>query len=73
MGLLIVPLIGFSIGGIVGGSAAAAIQSGIGNVAAGSVFAGLQSLGATGTLHAIGACAGAAIGGTVGGCSSSKF
>lgn len=46
-----VPVVmGFGSAGIVGGSVAAGIQSGIGNVAAGSMFATLQSLGATGTL-----------------------
>lgn len=46
-------LIGFGAAGIVGGSIAAAIQSSIGNVAAGSLFATMQSLGATGTFTAM--------------------
>jgi hypothetical protein len=41
---------GFTAGGILAGSTAAAIQSSIGNVAAGSVFAMTQSLAATGTF-----------------------
>ena len=55
-------LMGFGTAGIISGSAAAAIQSSIGNVVAGSVFAFFQSLGATGTLAAVatgGAAAGA--------------
>lgn len=36
---------GFSAGGVVAGSAAAAAQSAIGNVVAGSAFAALQSAG----------------------------
>ncbi|KAF6039679.1 hypothetical protein EB796_002010 [Bugula neritina] len=40
--------IGFGSGGVIGGSVAAGIQSSIGNVAAGSVFSALQSLGAAG-------------------------
>mmetsp|Transcript_30122 Transcript_30122/g.50030 ORF Transcript_30122/g.50030 Transcript_30122/m.50030 type:complete len:177 (+) Transcript_30122:433-963(+) len=51
--------LGCGAGGIVGGSFMAAWQSSIGNVAAGSLFATLQSLGATGTLAA-GAQVGAA-------------
>ena len=43
-------LAGFGAAGIVGGSIAAATQASIGNVVAGSAFATLQSLGATGTL-----------------------
>ena len=37
--------IGFGASGIVGGSIAAGVQSSIGNVVAGSLFAKLQSLG----------------------------
>ena len=61
--------IGFAPAGITGGSIAASIQSSIGNVVAGSTFASLQSLGATGTLLEMGtigagmAVAGAALGG----------
>jgi hypothetical protein len=40
---------GFGAAGIAVGSIAAGIQSSIGNVAAGSLFATMQSLGATGT------------------------
>jgi hypothetical protein len=48
---------GFTTAGIAGGSAAAAWQSSIGSVAAGSTFATLQSLGATGTIAAVGSAA----------------
>ena len=41
-------MVGFSTGGVAKGSMAAAWHSSIGNVAAGSLFAKLQSLGATG-------------------------
>lgn len=47
---LALPLIGFAKAGVVAGSIAAGIQSTIGNVAAGSVFAALQSVGATGAV-----------------------
>jgi hypothetical protein len=50
-------LMGFKAGGIAAGSGAAAIQSGIRNVAAGSVFSILQSLGATTVLGTGGAVA----------------
>ena len=43
---------GFSAGGIVGGSMAATAQAAIGNVGAGTVFATLQSIGASGGLSA---------------------
>jgi hypothetical protein len=56
-------LAGFGTGGIVAGSLAALWQSSIGSVAAGSSFAALQSLGATGTLLT-GAYGGAGIVGT---------
>jgi hypothetical protein len=56
---VVASLAGFGAAGIVGGSVAAGIQSGIGNVAAGSAFAILQSWGATG-LFLNGASAGAA-------------
>jgi hypothetical protein len=46
-------LAGFGAAGIVGGSVAAGIQSSIGNVAAGGLFAMMQSLGATGTFAAM--------------------
>jgi Interferon-induced 6-16 family len=45
-----VSLAGFGAAGIVGGSLAAAAQSAIGNVAAGSLFAVTQSAGATGVF-----------------------
>lgn len=48
LGVAALPLIGFGLGGIAAGSFAAAWQSSIGAVAAGSLFAVLQSLGATG-------------------------
>ena len=64
---VVLPVIGFSTSGIVAGSAAAAAQSVIGNVAAGSLFATLQSVGAVGgfswatttAVTAAGAAAGA--------------
>jgi len=58
--------LGFGGAGVVGGSVAAAVQSGIGNVAAGSAFAAGQSAGAAGvsaaTAAATGGTAGAAAG-----------
>ncbi|XP_037046389.1 interferon alpha-inducible protein 6-like [Bradysia coprophila] len=48
LGAITLPLLGFGAGGVAAGSAAAAWQSSIGSVAAGSLFAILQSLGATG-------------------------
>ena len=67
---IVLPAIGFSTGGVVAGSVAAAAHSAIGNVAAGSLFATLQSLGAvggfsiaaTGAATAAGAAAGAGVG-----------
>ena len=67
---IVLPAIGFGTGGVVAGSMAAATQSAIGNVAAGSLFATLQSLGAagglsvaaTGAATAAGAAAGAGVG-----------
>ena len=47
-------LLGFGSTGIVAGSVAAAIQSGIGNVAAGSVFSSLTSMGMSGTFALLG-------------------
>ena len=47
-------LIGFGSTGIVAGSIAAGIQSAIGNVAAGSIFATLTSWGMTGTFTLLG-------------------
>ena len=53
-GVALIPVaLGFGSVGIVGGSAAAAIQSGIGNVAAGSLFSICQSLGMTGVFTAV--------------------
>lgn len=48
LGVVALPLIGFGAGGVAAGSAAAAWQSSIGSVTAGSLFAILQTLGATG-------------------------
>lgn len=48
LGAAMLPLVGFGSAGVAAGSAAAAWQSSIGSVAAGSLFAILQSLGATG-------------------------
>lgn len=48
LGAALLPLFGFGAGGIVAGSLAASWQSSIGAVAASSLFATLQSLGATG-------------------------
>ena len=59
-GAAFVPIyLGFGVSGIVGGSIAAAMQSAIGNVAAGSAFAIAQSLGAQGVFVAA-SCAGGA-------------
>lgn len=48
LGALALPLFGFGAGGVAAGSFAASWQSSIGIVAAGTLFATLQSLGATG-------------------------
>lgn len=51
LGAIVLPLVGFGVGGIAAGSTAAAWQSSIGSagiVASGSLFAILQSLGTTG-------------------------
>ena len=53
--------LGFGTGGIVAGSIAAGIQAGIGNVAAGSLFASMTSLGMTGFFTST-ATAGAIVG-----------
>ena len=50
---------GFTSTGIAAGSIAAAIQSAIGNVAAGSTFATLQSLGAKSVIANLGIAGGA--------------
>ena len=48
-GVAVIPIaLGFGTAGVVGGSIAAGIQSGIGNVVGGSLFAICQSLGMTG-------------------------
>lgn len=52
---------GFTSGGVAAGSIAAGVQAGIGNVAGGSIFAMLQSVGATGAIVStgpVGVCAG---------------
>ena len=46
---------GFTSSGVAAGSAAAAVQAGIGNVAAGSAFATMQSLAATTVVGTVGA------------------
>lgn len=48
LGAAMLPLLGFGAAGVASGSVAASWQSAIGVVSAGSVFALLQSLGATG-------------------------
>jgi hypothetical protein len=50
--------LGFTGGGIASGSIAAAMQAGMGNVAAGSCFATMQSLGATGFFNMLASFAG---------------
>ncbi|XP_077526211.1 uncharacterized protein LOC144138032 isoform X2 [Haemaphysalis longicornis] len=64
--------VGFGSGGVVGGSLAAMAQSAIGNVAAGSTFAVLQSCGAAGIPVAAQTIIGVT-GATVGGALGSKF
>lgn len=67
--VVILPAIGFSSSGVVAGSVAAVVHSKIGCVAAGSMFAALQSAGAvgavsgvtTGVATAAGAAGGAAV------------
>lgn len=51
-GALAFKMFGFTKAGVAAGSMAAGIQAGIGNVAAGSIFAVCQSIGATGVLAA---------------------
>ncbi|KAG8896290.1 hypothetical protein FRC00_006162 [Tulasnella sp. 408] len=55
-------ILGFGMPGVVAGSAAAGIHAGIGNVAAGSGFAFMQSIGATGLLLKVMLAFGAAVG-----------
>jgi len=53
---------GFTSSGIAAGSAAAAMQAGIGNVVGGSAFAVAQSLGASGVFATLGAVSGVGLG-----------
>ncbi len=62
----ILSAVGFTSAGVAAGSAAAAIQSGIGNVAAGSFFAAAQSAAATGAVGAAVKVTGGVVAGTVG-------
>ena len=71
---VLLPALGFGGGGVVAGSVAAGWQATIGNVAGGSLFAALQSVGAAGglswgTTAAVGATGGVvgAVAGAVGG------
>ena len=52
-GQAIVAGVGFTSQGVLAGSIAAGVQSGIGNVVAGSAFAGLQAIGATGAIISV--------------------
>lgn len=65
LGAIVLPLVGFGIGGIAAGSTAAAWQSSIGSagiVASGSLFAILQSLGSNGLGIILFGSVGAALG-----------
>lgn len=62
LGAAALPLLGFGAGGVAAGSVAASWQSSIGLVAAGSLFATLQSLGATGLGILLFGASGAALG-----------
>ncbi|KIO18488.1 hypothetical protein M407DRAFT_31860 [Tulasnella calospora MUT 4182] len=62
LGLVLYLVLGFGPAGIVAGTPAAAMHSSIGNVAAGTWFATMQSLGATGKLAWIMPTAGAVLG-----------
>lgn len=62
LGAVALPAIGFSSGGVGAGTLAAAWQSSIGNVAAGSAFAAIQSAGATGVGTMVCSCTGAVVG-----------
>lgn len=62
LGVFALPLIGFGAGGVAAGSTAAAWQSSIGAVQAGSIFAILQSLGATGLGSLLFGATGTALG-----------
>ncbi|KAH9046770.1 hypothetical protein EDB84DRAFT_1464251 [Lactarius hengduanensis] len=59
-------LIGFSAAGPVVGTAAAAIQAGIGNVAAGSLFATAQSVAMGGSIPTVITAIGAGVGAVIG-------
>lgn len=59
IGSSVLPMVGFTAVGVGGGTIAAAWQSSIGSVAAGSGFAALQSAGATGVGNVIGGVCGA--------------
>ncbi|XP_036145399.1 interferon alpha-inducible protein 27-like protein 2B [Monomorium pharaonis] len=61
-GAYLLPILGFGSSGVIGGSVAASWQSSIGSVAAGSLFATLQSLGATGVGTLLFGSVGAALG-----------
>nr|GAT54527.1 predicted protein [Mycena chlorophos] len=63
----VIQAIGFGSGGVVAGSIAATLHSAIGNVAAGSLFAICQSIGAGGAALAVAAPAAAVVGGVGGG------
>lgn len=54
--------LGFTSSGIAAGSAAAGVQAVVGNVAAGSLFATVQSLGATGVIATLGIAGGVGLG-----------
>ena len=58
-------LIGFTAKGVAAGSTAAAIQSTIGNVVAGSVFSAAQSAAATGTVGWLATAAGGVVSGAL--------
>lgn len=59
IGASVLPTIGFTSVGVGTATVAAAWQSSIGNVAAGSVFSALQSAGATGVGNVVGGICGA--------------
>ncbi|EPS97650.1 hypothetical protein FOMPIDRAFT_1024944 [Fomitopsis schrenkii] len=59
-------LLGFSAAGPVAGGIAAGIQAGMGNIAAGSLFAGAQAIAMGGSLPAIGYAGAGAVAGAAG-------
>ncbi|KAI5825036.1 hypothetical protein K523DRAFT_251912 [Schizophyllum commune Tattone D] len=63
VGPLVLGAVGFKAGGVAACSIAAGIQAGIGNVAAGSLFAGAQAAGATGAIPVIGTVISGGVGG----------